>query len=400
MKYCMECGTELPQRANFCSNCGLQLTGQAAVSWDDEDDQLPEHVPELHTPPVPARPIEPAASPPPPTPPVAPVAAAPLPEPDADSDPLRDPPAPPTFESIAPVAPRSSGPPVPVAPHAFREPYVHGQEETPATDEPVSLSSALPWETEDRDDLVPPPASAYADADASVDEPPPDLDQPPRGPVPPFESYVVEEPAPPIGDGIDVPNAPPTPSTTIPGPQRAKQQNWIMRHKLVAATTAVVSAVVIAAAVNSTGNTPTTSTTQSPGIQLSNAPSLDQEVDVGQAATIGGVQATVTSANFQPTLDESHVEGYLVVDVGYANTSGQNTPYNSLDWKIQSPSGTTTGSESVGTDGQLASGDLADGATVSGKIAFAVGTQKGEFSIVWKPDPVDPARGVWKVPVG
>jgi len=268
----------------------------------------------------------------------------------------------------------------------------------------VSLSSALPWESVEEVDPVPPPPSAYAE------EPPPlDLEPPPPPPPPPFapaapsyESYVVEEPAPPFADGIDVPNAPPELATVAPAHVITKRPNWIMRHKLVAATTAVVSAVIVAAAVNSTGDpgTPTLAPTSSAGIQLSpSGGSTDQEVPVGTAATIGGMQATVTAANFQQTLDENRIDGYLVVDVAYANTSGQNKPYNSLDWKLRSPSGTTTGSEAGGMDGQLAAGDLAAGGTVAGKLAFKVGAEKGEFAILWKPDPVDPSQGVWKAPV-
>ena len=191
-------------------------------------------------------------------------------------------------------------------------------------------------------DPVPPPASAYAE------EPPPPLDlEPPPPPfapaAPTYESYVVEEPAPPFADGIDVPNVPPELATVAPAVVITKRPNWIMRHKLVAATTAVVSAVIVAAAVNSTGDpgTPTIAPTSSAGIQLSpsGGGSTDQEVPVGTAATIGGMQATVTAANFQQTLDENRIDGYLVVDVAYANTAGQNKPYNSLDWKIRSPTG-------------------------------------------------------------
>jgi hypothetical protein len=384
MKYCMECGTELPDPAKFCSSCGLQLTDQAAVSWEEEDDQQPEHVPELHEPPVPAPPIEQAS------------ATQPS-EHTAEPEPQQ--PRAPSFE-----------PPVPVARHAFREPYVPESEREPAADAPVSFSSVLPWDDEERVDLVPPPASAYADeppvepvpppASAFADEPPHDLEPPPPAPIPRYESYVVDEPAPPLSDGIEVPNIPPEPPTAMPA-QRAKRPNWIMRHKLVAATTAVVSAVIIAAAVNSTGNTPGTTTTQSPGIQLSDNPggSSDIQATVGSGVTIGGMQATVTAATPTPTLDETHLDGYLVVDVTYNNTSAQNKPYNSLDWKIQAPSGATTGSESIGGEGQLASGDLATNATVSGKLSFKIGAEKGEFQIIWKPDPVDPTRGIWKVPV-
>ena len=75
MKFCMECGTELPQRAKFCSNCGLQLTDEPAVTWAEDPD---DDVPELHEPPVPAAPPEQHFAPPEPPAP-APVIESPWP---------------------------------------------------------------------------------------------------------------------------------------------------------------------------------------------------------------------------------------------------------------------------------------------------------------------------------
>lgn len=392
MKYCMECGTQLPQRAKFCSSCGLSQSGDAPVVWSDEA-----AVPELHEPPVPAPPM---------SPPVTPQIAALPPEPRSEPafDDVRDDDLGAEPEPFAPPPPPSfvDPPPVPVASHAFREPF------SSPTDEPLAATSVLPWEQEGRDDLVPPPASAYPDEDAPIDlEPPPTA-------AASLAAYVDEQRPPSFwGDGFETPNEPPQfvseppPFASEPPMQPVKRQNWIMRHKLVAATTAVVSAVIIAAAVNSTGDpgtatspTPSASVAQTPGLQPSVAPgSADQQVAIGQSATVGGVSATVTAANFQQSLDETRADGYLVVDVTYANMSGQAKQFNSLDWKARSPTGNTIGSEQVGTDGQLTSGELTDGGTVAGKVTFKVGAEKGDFKVIWKPDAVDPARGVWTTPV-
>jgi hypothetical protein len=402
MKFCMECGTELPERAKFCFNCGLQLTDQPAASWDDE--------------PAVSQPVDTALP-----------IASPMPEPAYQAE-----------------RPRTYEPPVPVASHAFREPYVPPEPAVPL-EETAAFTSLLPWDTEERDDLVPPPASAYADDLLAEDVVPPPASPytdlplaeddpyiaPPPPPPPRYESYVVDEPAPPFADGYDVPNIPPDPLTLTPtpaGPQ--KQQNWFVRHKLVTATAIVLGAVIIAAAVNSNNDDPpATSPATSIGDAASSIPGLvpaptflpaatppgadtaplssgrpnarptDQERPLGAAASIDGLDATVMSAGFQQSVAADQTEGYVVADVSYANRSGQTKPYNSLDWKLQTPAGTTADIEFAGSDGQLSSGELAADGTVAGKITFKVGAEKGDFYILWTPEGLGAERGVWKVTI-
>lgn len=401
MKFCMECGTQLPQRARFCSNCGLQLTDEPAVVWAPASD---EDVPELHEPPVPAAPPEQHFESTLPPPPIATPVVEREREPVAESE--REP------DRFVARAPEPEIPP-PV-PHV-REPYAR---------EPFAASWVLPWEEENRDDLVPPPAAAYAPETEDVeavptpvspyaDEPPHDPDAPPPMPLSDdLRAFLRDDHPPPYGDGIEIPNAPPEAPAPPPPPGR---QNWIMRHKLVAATTAVVSAVIIAAALNSASDTPSRTqspfatqspssaqspSAASPGVQGSAPPgAADQVVGIGNGATINGLSATVTSAIFQQSIDEMHLDGYILADVAYANSSGQSKPFNSLDWKIRPSTGTATASESIGADGYLTSGDIADGGSVTGRLAFKVGAQKGEFQIIWKPDAVDPGRGIWTVTI-
>jgi hypothetical protein len=372
MKFCMECGTQLPERAKFCSNCGLQLTEQAPVRWDDE--------PEVSAPVGAPLPV-----------------AAPLPE-SSPWDAPAEPAVAPTYEP-----PTYDEPPVPLAPHAFREPY-------PPT-EPATYPSALPWETEERDDLVPPPASAYTEELDEITLPPP----------PRYESYFVDEPAPPFADGVDVPNVPPDPLTLTPTPQGPKQQqNWFMRHKLVTATTLVLSAVIVAAAVNSNNDTPSTTTSPSIGPAASvgggllpsptsgasstaspaigGAASGDQARQLGSPASIGGVEATVRTAGFQQSVGEG-ADGYIVADVGYVNRSGTPKPYSPADWKLETPNGTLMDVSFPGADGQLAAGELAADATASGQITFTVGMEKGSFRIIWQPQGAGSSRGVWPVTI-
>jgi hypothetical protein len=34
---------------------------------------------------------------------------------------------------------------------------------------------------------------------------------------------------------------------------------------------------------------------------------------------------------------------------------------------------------------------------VAGKVVFEIGSELGDFFVIYKPDPFDAARGVWKV---
>lgn len=40
--------------------------------------------------------------------------------------------------------------------------------------------------------------------------------------------------------------------------------------------------------------------------------------------------------------------------------------------------------------------NIVKGGKVSGKVVFEVGATKGDFYVIYKPDPFDAARGIWK----
>lgn len=126
----------------------------------------------------------------------------------------------------------------------------------------------------------------------------------------------------------------------------------------------------------------------------------DQERAIGQAATIGGMSATVTSGGFRQSLNDFESEGYLVIDVSIQNASDETHSYNVLDWKLQTPRGKIEDASPFQTQGHpLDSGDLVEGGDVAGSIAWTVGDAKGDYYIIWKPDPFDAARGIWKVTI-
>lgn len=113
---------------------------------------------------------------------------------------------------------------------------------------------------------------------------------------------------------------------------------------------------------------------------------------------VSGYTATLSSAGFQPTLSDFETAGYLVAEVTVMNTDDKAQPYNTFDWKLQTPNGQVIDPGFSSAD-QLGSGDLVKDGTVSGKVVFEVGANKGDFFVIYKPDAFDAARGLWKVTV-
>lgn len=208
----------------------------------------------------------------------------------------------------------------------------------------------------------------------------------------------------------DVPRpAPPAPRTPTPTPER-RGGNWFGRHKILTALLAIVLLLIVVAIASGgggddgvedtgTGGETTTGTTERLFPGRPDAQRQDQERNIGQPANLDGVEGTVTAAGFQQSVSDFETDGYIVADVALRNTGERTRPYNILDWKIQSPEGEVNDPEFSTAEGQLGSGDLVAGGSTSGRIVFKVGAQRGDFYLIWKPDPFDAARGIWKVTV-
>lgn len=122
----------------------------------------------------------------------------------------------------------------------------------------------------------------------------------------------------------------------------------------------------------------------------------DKERNIGQSVELSGYTATATALAFKQSLSDFEKDGYVMADVTVLNRDDRAQSYNLFDWKLQTTSGqvldpTFTSGESLG------SGDLVKGGTVSGTVPFKVGPEKGDFYLIYKPDPFDSARGIWKV---
>ena len=125
----------------------------------------------------------------------------------------------------------------------------------------------------------------------------------------------------------------------------------------------------------------------------------DQERNIGGSTKFAGYTTTVTAAGFQQSVSPFEQAGYLKVSVTVENRDKETQPYNYFDWVLQTPSGQVLDPTITSSDEDLNSGSLISGGTVSGAILFEIAEQKGDFYIIYKPDPFNAARGIWKVTV-
>jgi len=121
--------------------------------------------------------------------------------------------------------------------------------------------------------------------------------------------------------------------------------------------------------------------------------------NIGGSAKFAGYTVTVTAAGFQQSVSPFEQAGYRKVSVSVENREKEAQPYNYFDGVLQTPSGQVVDPTMTLSDEDLNSGSLIGGGTVSGAILFEIAEQKGDFYIIYKPDPFNAARGIWKVTV-
>ena len=114
----------------------------------------------------------------------------------------------------------------------------------------------------------------------------------------------------------------------------------------------------------------------------------DQEAIVGKSVRLTGRTVSVNSAKLRGKV--------LTVQVRIFNRDKKAKPYNTFDWKLQTPNGQVI--DPTFFAGQtIGSGDLVNGGFVEGSVPFEV-VGKGPFFVIYKPDAFNEARGVWQVP--
>jgi hypothetical protein len=126
----------------------------------------------------------------------------------------------------------------------------------------------------------------------------------------------------------------------------------------------------------------------------------DIEREVGGAAEVFRMTATVVEVGRTAEYSDVARDGYLWAKVKIENTSGGGSEYHRLDWQLVKPDGAVVNRAVVPGEAQLGGGDLEGGEVVEGQLIFSVGDAEGTFELVYLPrheriDPVNRQRGIW-----
>lgn len=102
----------------------------------------------------------------------------------------------------------------------------------------------------------------------------------------------------------------------------------------------------------------------------------------GQTYTTSkGLDVTVNSVS---TASDALGSSYIAAEVTYLNNGDEQLDFSPTDWSVQTPAGVVSDFSITGMDGQLDSGKLTPGGTITGTVFFE-GTDPGEYRIIWEP---------------
>ena len=114
--------------------------------------------------------------------------------------------------------------------------------------------------------------------------------------------------------------------------------------------------------------------------------------DANGTVTLQGL--TVTATPLRNT-DNRFGTKSLCSEITLQNGSGESQDYNALDFKIQTPSGDVSSTSTMGIGSTLNSGTLVAGGTKTGTICRDDATEKGQYVVIYKPNPFLDDRAVW-----
>lgn len=126
----------------------------------------------------------------------------------------------------------------------------------------------------------------------------------------------------------------------------------------------------------------------------------DQERKPGKDfVSISGYRAAVAALKFYPAISEFERDGYVVATVFIGNIDPAGQSYNLFDWSLQTPTGRVMSPTISTVDDALTAGALIKGGHTTGQVVFDVGNERGRFYLLYQPDILQSARGVWGVDV-
>lgn len=188
---------------------------------------------------------------------------------------------------------------------------------------------------------------------------------------------------------------------------------FFKKHKILSVVLAFLVIGIIAAAAGGSDTTDTANGSNSESSESATAEDAvrftdradiqdgDVEVLPGEAATVGGVQMTLSGVETKQSINEfdSAASGnvYLIADVSIENTSDETQAYNVFDFRIQTAGGQVLDGAFTTLEGTLGSGDLVSGGTTTGKVVFEVPVEEGNMYVLWKPNAFNADRAVVQV---
>ena len=119
----------------------------------------------------------------------------------------------------------------------------------------------------------------------------------------------------------------------------------------------------------------------------------DHEAEVGSAVRLAGLTAS---------LDEGFMHQLVLADqltlrVTIHNRDDRPKTFGSTDWKVLDVDGNPVNPTRSEREDSLRTGELAPGETVTGTIAYDL--PAGTYYVVYRPEAINQARGIWQVDV-
>ncbi|MCZ7525315.1 MAG: DUF4352 domain-containing protein [Acidimicrobiia bacterium] len=124
----------------------------------------------------------------------------------------------------------------------------------------------------------------------------------------------------------------------------------------------------------------------------------DQERAVGEPVRLAGYTATVRASSLLPTFVPAEDRTWVRVDVSLLNRDDRKQAYHPWQWQLQTPSGVVHNPRAY-LGPMLGSGELLPGSSVEGAVYFEIGAERGDCYVLFKPELLDAARGVWRIVV-
>jgi hypothetical protein len=119
----------------------------------------------------------------------------------------------------------------------------------------------------------------------------------------------------------------------------------------------------------------------------------DHEAELGASVRLAGLTATLEEG----FMHELVLADQLTLRVTIHNRDDRPKTFGSTDWRVLDRRGTPISPTRSEREDALGTGELSPGTTVTGTIAYDL--PAGTYYVVYRPEAVNQARGIWQVEV-